>query len=324
MFEMIDLHIHLDGSLSFDMVRKLAALQNMKQYTDEELKDKMVAPKDCQNLNDYLTKFDYPLQLLQTKKALELCTYELLKLQSKQGLTYSEIRFAPQLHLQDGLSQEEAVRAVLKGRQKFQQEFEETNRRIASEPGSTLRSGIILCCMRGADDKLNYKTVEVASEYKDKGITLLDLAGAEALFPTKNYKELFRYAESLKIPYTIHAGEADGPGSVWYALEFGAKRIGHGVRCTEDKELMRRLMQDQIPLELCPTSNLNTKIFDRIEDYPIPKFLDAGIKITINTDNMTVSDTTLAKELKLVKETFHLSEEEMAGLEKNAEESIVF
>ena len=122
----------------------------------------------------------------------------------------------------------------------------------------------------------------------------------------------------------IHAGEADGPESIWYALEFGAKRIGHGVRCVEDKELMKRLEKDQIPLELCPTSNLNTKIFDRIEDYPIPKLLDAGIKITINTDNMTVSDTTLERELKLVKETFHLSEKDMTGLQKNAKESIVF
>jgi len=107
-------------------------------------------------------------------------------------------------------------------------------------------------------------------------------------------------------------------------LEFGARRIGHGVRCIEDKELMRRLAKDQIPLELCPTSNLNTKIFGRIEDYPIPEFLDAGIKITINTDNMTVSDTTLAKELKLVQETFHLSKEEMTGINKNAKESIIF
>ena len=309
---MIDLHVHLDGSLSFEMVRKLAELQKLKKYGDEELKNKMVAPKDCQNLNDYLTKFDYPLELLQTKEALQLAVYELLKIQQKQGLTYSEIRFAPQLHLQKGLTQEEVVESVLCGLQKFEEE------------GQVMHSGIILCCMRGADDKLNYKTVEVASEYKEKGIILLDLAGAEALFPTKKYRELFRYADSLKIPYTIHAGEAAGPESIWYALEFGARRIGHGVRCTEDKELMRRLAKDKIPLELCPTSNLNTKIFGRIEDYPIPKLLDAGIKITINTDNMTVSDTTLANELKLVKDTFCLSEEEMAGLQKNAKESIVF
>lgn len=313
---MIDLHVHLDGSLSFDMVRRLAELQKQKVYSNEELKSRMVAPKDCLDLNDYLTKFDYPLQLLQTKEALELSIYELLKLQQKQGLTYSQIRFAPQLLLQKGLTQEEVVEAVLRGRQRFEQDVTTVN--------SQMQSGIILCCMRGADDKLNYKTVEVASEYKEKGIALLDLAGAEALFPTKNYKELFRYAENLKVPYTIHAGEADGPESIWYALEFGAKRIGHGVRCTEEKELMQRLAKDQIQLELCPTSNLNTKIFERIEDYPIPQLLDAGIKITINTDNMTVSDTTLAKELKLVQDTFRLSEEEMAGLQKNAEESIVF
>lgn len=313
---MSDLHVHLDGSLSFEMVRKLAELQNLKKYGDEELKNKMVAPKDCQNLNDYLTKFDYPLELLQTKEALELAVYEVLKLQQKQGLTYSEIRFAPQLHLQKGLTQEEVVEAVLKGRQKFENDSEKVKHQM--------HSGIILCCMRGADDKLNYRTIEVASEYRKKGITLLDLAGAEALFPTKDYKELFRYAENLKLSYTIHAGEADGPESIWYALEFGAKRIGHGVRCIEDKELMKRLAKDRIPLELCPTSNLNTKIFKRIEDYPVLQLLDAGIRITINTDNMTVSDTTLAKELMLIKDTFRLSEEEMAGLQKNAKESIIF
>lgn len=309
---MIDLHVHLDGSLDFEVVRKLAQLQKQEIYNDEELKNKMVAPKECRNLNDYLKKFDYPLELLQTKEALELSIYELLKLQQKQGLSYSEIRFAPQLHLKKGLTQEEVVKAILKGRDKFETE------------GSSLHSGIILCCMRGAEDKLNYKTVEVASEYKDKGIKLLDLAGAEALFPTKNYKELFRYAQDLKVPYTIHAGEADGTESIWHALEYGARRIGHGVRCTEEKELMKRLAKDQIPLELCPKSNLNTKIFDRIEDYPIPQLMDAGIKITINTDNMTVSDTTLARELKLVQDTFHLSDKDMAGLQKNAEESIVF
>lgn len=309
---MIDLHVHLDGSLSFDIARKLAALQNMKEYSDKELIPKMVAPKDCRDLNDYLTKFVYPLELLQTKEALELCVYEMLKMQNNQGLEYSEIRFAPQLHLQKGLTQKEVVEAVLKGRQKFEKKEEK------------MESGIILCCMRGADNRLNYETVEMAGEYVGKGVKLLDLAGAEALFPTKNYGKLFRYAESLKVPYTIHAGEADGPESIWYALEFGATRIGHGVRCIEDKELMRRLVKDQIPLELCPTSNLNTKIFGRIEDYPIPQFLDEEIKITINTDNMTVSDTTLAKELKLVKETFHLSEKDMAGLQKNAKESIIF
>lgn len=309
---MIDLHVHLDGSLSFDIVRKLADLQKLKKYCVEELKCRMIAPEDCQNLNDYLTKFDYPLRLLQTREALELSVYELLKLQKKQGVTYSEIRFAPQLHLQKGLKQKDVVEAVLRGRQKFETE--------QSEMGS----GIILCCMRGAEDTLNYHTVEMAAEYKNNGVKLLDLAGAEAVFPTKNYKDLFQYAESLKVPYTIHAGEADGAESVWYALEFGAKRIGHGVRCTEDKELMKRLAKDQIPLELCPTSNLNTKIFRQIEQYPIPQLLDAGIKITINTDNMTVSDTTLDNELMLIQETFHLSEEEMAGLMRNAKESIIF
>ena len=300
----IDLHVHLDGSLSFDMARELANIQGMEIKSEKELKKLMVAPKDCRDLNDYLTKFDYPLKLLQTEKAITYSVYELLKIQKLQGLVYSEIRFAPQLHTRKGLSQEQIVAAALRGTQGFS-------------------CGLILCCMRGANNQaMNLETLEAAEKYMGKGVVALDLAGAEALFPTENFEELFRKAGKKGIPFTIHAGEAAGPESIWKALEFGASRIGHGVRCLEDKVLVQRLAQDQIPLELCPTSSMNTKVFDNITRYPIMRFLDEGIKVTINTDNMTVSNTTLRKEFQLVADTFRLNKTEIERLMKNAAESI--
>ncbi len=300
----IDLHVHLDGSLSFDMARELANIQGMEIKSEKELKKLMVAPKDCRDLNDYLTKFDYPLKLLQTEKAITYSVYELLKIQKLQGLVYSEIRFAPQLHTRKSLSQEQIVAAALRGTQGFS-------------------CGLILCCMRGANNQtMNLETLEAAEKYMGKGVVALDLAGAEALFPTENFEELFRKAGKKGIPFTIHAGEAAGPESIWKALEFGASRIGHGVRCLEDKVLVQRLAQDQIPLELCPTSNMNTKVFDNITRYPIMRFLDEGIKVTINTDNMTVSNTTLRKEFQLVSDTFRLNKTEIERLMKNAAESI--
>ena len=301
---LIDLHVHLDGSLSFDMARELAKMQGMEIKSEEALKRLMVVPSDCQDLNDYLTKFDYSLELLQTEKAITYSVCELLKIQKAQGLTYSEIRFAPQLHIRKGLSQEQVVAAAVRGLQGFS-------------------SSLILCCMRGADNQaLNLETVEVAREYLGKGVVALDLAGAETLFPTKKFESIFREAGRKGIPFTIHAGEADGPVSIWAALEFGASRIGHGIRCLEDRTLVRRLEKDKIPLELCPTSNINTKVFKNITDYPILKILDEGIKVTINTDNMTVSNTTVRRELQLLADTFHLSEIEIGHLIKNAEESM--
>jgi adenosine deaminase len=293
------------------MAAKLSEMQKMTVLSEAELKERMVVPENCRDLNEYLTRFDYPLELLQTEAGISFSVYELMKLQASQGLVYSEIRFAPQLHTRKGLSQKQVVQSALKGREAF---FKEGNK--------DFQAGLILCCMRGKDNfKENIKTVETAGEFLGRGVVALDLAGAEALFPTENFEAVFRMAEREKIPFTIHAGEADGPKSIWKALEFGASRIGHGVRCLEDTVLTRTLADEGIPLELCPTSNMNTKIFKNITDYPILRFFDEGIKITINTDNMTVSGTTVRKELELISNTFHLDERQVDRLIQNAMES---
>lgn len=305
-YALIDLHLHLDGSLSLESVKELAAIQNIDlSDSDEKLLKKLQVDEDCRDLNQYLEKFDFPLSLLQTKEAIAMAVYNLGNELKKQGLIYGEIRFAPQLHMQNGLTQEEVVKAAIIGMEE-----------------SGFAGGLILCCMRGdANQEANMETVRVAGEYVGKGVCALDLAGAEALYPTEDFKELFDFANELKVPYTIHAGEAAGPESVRKALKFGASRIGHGVRSIEDEALMQTLSREGISLELCPTSNLNTNIFQTLEQYPLRKFLEAGIKITINTDNMTVSNTTLKEEYARLIEVFNLSSGELELLVRNSVEA---
>lgn len=280
---LVDLHLHLDGSLSVDSVKELMQIQGIKNcYSDSELLEKLQVSDGCRDLNEYLEKFDFPITLLQTKEALETASYNLLEELKTQGVIYAEIRFAPQFHTSKGLSQEQVVKAVIDGMRK-----------------SELNANLILCCMRGENNHdENIETVSVAKKFLKKGVAAIDLAGAEGLFPTSDYKDVFELASELGIPFTIHAGEAAGFTSVETAVEYGAVRIGHGVRSVESEDLLKKLSDKGIALELCPTSNLNTNIYRDISEYPIRKLMDAGITVTVNTDNMTVSNTNIKKNLK--------------------------
>lgn len=303
MKDFYDLHLHLDGSLSIATVRELMELEGRKSVeSDEILLNRLCVSENCRDLNEYLMKFDFPVGLLQTKEALTLSVKNLRKELLEKDFEYAEIRFAPQLHVKNGLSQNEIVEAAVKGLE-----------------GDGVKAKLILCCMRGDEnEKQNQETVETAGAWCGRGVCALDLAGAEALFPTENFKELFKRARDLEVPFTIHAGEADGPKSIYTALEFGARRIGHGVRAFEDKALVRELARGKIPLEMCPTSNLHTKVFEKIEDYPLMEYLNAGICATINSDNMTVSRTSVPSELALLKKTFSLSDSDIELIQKNS------
>ncbi len=282
----IDLHLHLDGSLSHSSVKELCRLQGLSVPDDLFIKKNTSVGEGCKDLNEYLTKFDFPLSLLQTKEALSLAFYNLAQELLSDGLIYAEIRFAPQLHLQKGLTQDKVIAAALEGVKK-----------------SSLCCSLILCTMRGNNNREeNLQTVYLAKEFLNAGVCAVDLAGAEGIFPTQSFKEIFDLAKKLNVPFTIHAGEAKGPSSITTALDFGAKRIGHGVRCIEDISLMKRLEKEGIFLELCPTSNINTGIFKSLEDYPVKLLLNNNIRVTVNCDNMTVSDTNVKKEfIKLYK-----------------------
>ncbi len=300
---MIDLHLHLDGSLTPENIIKLAKTQGiaLPYHTPLELLPHLVCPDDCKSLQEYLACFDLPLSVLQTGEAVEEAVYMLCERLKSEGVLYAEIRFAPSLHTKNGCSQEAIVASALHGL--FRSDF---------------NANLILCLMRGADINKNIETISVAKEYIGKGVVALDLAGAEAIYKTKNYFDLFELAQKLGIPYIIHAGEADGAESVKDALTMGARRIGHGVHAAEDKELLSLLIKEQIPIEMCVTSNYQTKAVNKIQNHPIKQFLDLGVCVTVNTDNMTVSDTTIKKEFELIKKYFGITEKEKALLLTNA------
>lgn len=306
-YGLIDLHLHLDGSLSLASVRDLAQLQGMEIEPDDEklLKMLQVGP-DCKDLNEYLEKFSFPGSLLQKPEAITRSVENLRKELKDQGLIYVEIRFAPQLHTLQGLTQRQVVQAAVDGLKT-----------------DGVKASLILCCMRGKGNEAeNMETVRLTAEFLGKGVCATDLAGAEALFPNDQFVELFELARKLGVPYTIHSGEADGPASVLKALEFGAKRLGHGVRSVEDPELMKHLAQEGITLELCPTSNLNTNIFNSIEEYPLVRLMDAGIRVTLNTDNTMVSGVSLQSEWEKVLGAFHLSRVQIRTLQRNSAEAV--
>lgn len=306
---MIELHLHLDGSLRPQTVWELAKEQKIKLpfQSVEEVKDKMEVPKDCKTLPEYLERFELPLLVLQQEEALERVTYELVEDLENLSVTYAEIRFAPQLSTKQGLSQAQVVEAVIRGAKRGMKDH------------NKIRVGLILCCMRGEElFKDNMETIEVAKQYLGDVVCAVDLAGAESLFPTELFEDIFQKAKDYEIPMTIHAGEADGAESVWKALSYGTKRIGHGVRAIEDPELIKKLVEDQITLEVCVTSNYQTKVVESIEVHPIRKLFDAGVRVTINSDNMTVSDTNIQKEIEILKTMFGFEKEELMKMEQYA------
>lgn len=295
----IDLHLHLDGSLSPEFVMDQARKQglDLPAWEKEELTKYLCVPDDCRDLNEYLEKFELPGSVLQTEDAITAAVQDLCERLQSQGLVYVEIRFAPQLHLKKGLSQEEVVKSAIRG----------------LVENDVFHAELILCCMRmGNNEHENLETIHMTAKYLGKGVVAADLAGAEALFATEQFDTVFEEARRLNIPFTIHAGEAAGPESIWAALKLGAKRIGHGVRCLEDETLVSYLKEHKIPLEVCLTSNLQTKAVSGV--HPLKEMLEKGLCVTLNTDNMMVSNTTLQKEFELAKSMFELTEKDIQRL----------
>ncbi|MCM1308471.1 MAG: adenosine deaminase [Butyrivibrio sp.] len=307
---MIDLHLHLDGSMRPSTVREILSEQGIVRWrNDAEARAALCAPADCRSLNDYLKCFGYPCQALRTSANIIRAVRELGEDLAEQDITYAEIRFAPLLLAEGGLSQEEAVEAAIEGARQAESEC------------VGLRLGVILCCMRGAKHSANLATVEAARRYLGEYVCALDLAGAEALYATGLYEEELQLARRYGIPFTVHAGEAAGPESIWRALELGASRIGHGVRCIEDGALVDYLARYEIPLEVCPTSNMQTRVFGSGEEYPLKELLLNGVRATLNTDNMTVSSTNLFKEKEFVKTRFNITDKELELMEKYSAEA---
>lgn len=297
------LHIHLDGSLRPRTVYNWLK-EKGKDVTLEQVQKALMVKKDCRDLNEYLEKFDLPLEVLQNEENIEQATYELFEDLAKQNVIYAEVRFAPSLHIKEELKYEQIVESAIRGMNKAKEEY-------------GIEGGLLLCCMRGEDNTIsNLKTVSASKKYMRKGVIGLDLAGAEALYPTSDYEDIFKVAKANNIPFTIHAGEAAGAESIKKALEYGAKRIGHGVRCLEDDNLVSELIRREIPLEVCPISNLQTKATG--EKHPIEELYRKGIKATINPDNDTVSNTNIVEEYKWVLENTNLTEKDIIAMNEYA------
>jgi len=301
---MIDLHLHLDGSLSEQDFLYLAKKDGVDLGKD--FPNNIYVPEDCPSLEIYLERFALPGLLLQSKENIAHVTNSLVRRLYKMGYIYAEIRFAPQLHTTKGLSQMDAALAALDGLEKALKECPD------------FEANLILCCMRHAPKEVNLETIEVANKLKGTRVVAVDLAGAEALHPCSYYKEVFDLAKKYKLNITIHAGEATGSDEVMMALDNGASRIGHGVHLRVNSADGERARDEKICFEFCPTSNLQTKSLKRYEDVPLRQFMDKGIAVTINSDNMTVSNTDVYQEFSHMVQTFKLSKIEVKGLLTNS------
>lgn len=294
-FPKIELHIHLDGSVRPNTVSDILNLDKKK------IEKEMKVDNSCKDLNEYLTKFDLPLKILQTKENLIRVSEELAIDLKKDGVIYAEVRFAPILHTRNGLSCEEVIESVIEGISRVD-----------------IKINLIICLMRNVSDNDNYKVIEAGLKYINNRVVGFDLAGAEAIYKTSKFEELFKYINKYNIPYTIHAGEADGVSSIKSAIAFGTKRIGHGVRIMEDNSMIKYAKEYNITFEVCPTSNIDTKIFKEYKDHAIKKMYDNNLNITINTDNRTVSNITLTEEYEKLINTFNFNLEDLKIMNINA------
>ena len=294
----VELHLHLDGSI------RPATISEILNINLEEAKKLSTIETKCASLKEYLTKFDIPLKIMQTKENLERVAFELAQDLQKDDVIYAEIRFAPNKHLKSGLTLDEVVTAILKG--------------LSQVP---IKTNLILCMMRGDSYEQNLKVIKLAKKYLNHGVVAIDLAGSEASYPVNLYQELFEIAQKENIPFTIHAGEADGPLSVINAINLGAKRIGHGVRAIESEKALKLIKEKNITLEVCPKSNLDTNMYEKLSNHPIKNLYDMGLLVTINTDNRTVSNTNLTKSYQDLQEVFSFTKQDFLKMNENALQS---
>ncbi len=284
-----DLHVHLDGSLRLETILELAKKQHVKLPTDDadKLFRMIYAGEVCSSLDDYLKAFDITLSVMQTQEGLERTAYELAADAWKENVRYIEVRYSPLLHQREGLRLADIIEAVLRGLRQAKREF-------------GIRYGVILCGIRSMSVQSSVRMAELAIAYKNRGVVGFDLAGSEMNNPAKVHQRAFQLILVNNINCTAHAGEAYGPESIAQAIHHcGAHRIGHGTRLIENGDLLNYVNDHRIPLEVCPSSNLQTKAAATWEEHPVDFFVDYGLRVTINTDNRLITNTTVSKELWL-------------------------
>ena len=290
----VELHCHLDGSLRTKSIIEQAELDGIKipSHNFHTLNEQVRIGKKRATLEEYINKFEITLSVMQNPKALERFAFELIEDVSKENVKYIEIRYSPFLHTKCGMSLEQTIESVHQGLMKGEQKF-------------NVKSGIIVCGIRHISPEVSLRLADLAVRFKNKGVVGFDLAGAEENFPAKEHREAFYLIRNNNINCTIHAGEAYGASSIHQAIHYcGANRIGHGTRLREDKDLMNYVNDHRIALEICISSNYHTNSVKSLKVHPIKYYYRQGIRVTINTDNRLISNTTLTKEFLLAHQLF--------------------
>ncbi|MFC7785473.1 adenosine deaminase [Rossellomorea sp. GCM10028870] len=307
----IELHCHLDGSVRPETIIEMAKRDgiDLPSFEREEMKEELIAPLDCESLDEYLEKFSIPNAVMQSKENLKRITFELYEDAAEENVKYMEVRFAPLLHTQQGLSVEEIIGSVIEGMKEAEEQFD-------------IKGNIILCCMRTMSPERAFEVVEKGKGFLGKGVVAIDLCASEEEGFCGKFIEPIALAREYGYRVTIHAGETGVGRNVLEAVEWlGAERIGHGVYITDCPEAYQVVKDKGIVLEICPTSNVQTKAVKTFRDHPLYDFHRAGIKITINTDNRTVSNITMTKECELVWGEFAMSEEDYGEIYMNSVEA---
>jgi adenosine deaminase len=288
-----DLHVHLDGSLRLATILELAREGGIELPARDEagLRAAIGCGTQFGSLVEYLRGFDITLRVMQTEESLERIAFELAEDAHRENVRYMEVRYSPMLHTRRGLKLTRVVEAVLAGLRRARETY-------------GVKANVILCGIRNISTDSSYQMAELSVAYKGRGVVGFDLAGAEADFPAKHHKQAFQLVRDNNINCTIHAGEAYGPESIAQAIHVcGAHRIGHGCRLREDGDLLHYVTDHRIPLECCPSSNVQTGAVATLESHPLKLYFDLGVRVTINTDNRLITDTSVSKELYLVHRT---------------------
>ena len=315
------LHEHLDGVLRPQSILELARSLKYDQLPTEdpeELARWFHQGANQGSLPKYLEGFAHTIAVMQTEEALERVAYEQTEDLSRDGVVYFETRFAPVFHTRKGLSHQQVVSAVLKGLERGRKDF-------------GISSGLIICAMRNMDVSL--EMAELAVDFRERGVVGFDLAGEEGGFPPKKHVEAFHYIQRQNFNITIHAGEGFGKESIWQAIQYcGAHRIGHGTRLIDDiavrdgkavklGDLGQYILDKRIPLEICLLSNVHTGAARSLSEHPFKIFFQEKFRVTLNTDNRLMSDTTMTREFEAAQDTFGLSLENFEKITINAMKS---
>ncbi len=307
----IELHCHLDGSVRPETIIDIAKKEgvDIPSYNVELIRNMVIAPVDCVSLDDYLKRFSIPVSIMQSKESLRRIAFELFEDSAKENVKYMEVRFAPLLHIEKGLTVQEIIESVLDGIKDAERKYD-------------IRGNLILSCLRTMPVEGVFDVVKCGRKFLGKGVVAIDLCASENRGFCQKFMEPILLAKEYGYRVTIHAGETGVGENVLEAVQLlGAERIGHGVYIKDCKEAYDVVKDKGITLEICPTSNLQTKAVATLSEHPAFDFYKDGIKVTLNTDNRTVSDTNLSNEYNDILNGFNMTYDDYKELYYNSVEA---